>query len=106
MKAWIARDNESVENWETVVFAETATKAKIAAMATQCCENAEYIDIRVNRIKKLDECYRGLPEMDWYNDNDRLAMVREGWRCDETSDECQTCVAKDECGYWEEEEEE
>jgi len=106
MKAWKARDNEALENWETVVFAETASEAKMIAMSTDCCEEAQYIDIRVNRVKKLDECYRGEPEMDWYNDQDRLAMILAGWRCDETSDDCENCIGRDECEHWEEEEEE
>lgn len=102
MKAWKAEDSESVENWTTVVFAETATEAKVKAMATECCEDADYIDIRVTRAKEFDKCYRGLPEMDWYNDQDRLAMILAGWRCDEKSDDCESCVGREECEFWEE----
>ena len=40
MKAWIVR--EKGEFFCAVVFAETRSKAKVAAMSTDACENADY----------------------------------------------------------------
>lgn len=101
MKAWRAYDVESCGSYSTVVFAETASKAKAVAMSSDCFEDALYTDIRVNRLKEMDSHYRGNNEMEWYNDEDRKALVHIGWSCEEPSWECDTCIAKDECRWTE-----
>lgn len=102
VKAYRAYDEESCEPGCTIVFAEDRGKAKVAAMASDCCENAEYIDIRVRREPKADKLYKGAREIDWYDDETRLELVKnQGWKCLETSWECKTCVAKEFCSQWE-----
>ena len=102
MKAWKAYEYDSPTNYMTVVFAETASKARSVAMGTEALEDVPYTDIRVNRLKEMDDHYRGKDEVDWYNDEDRKALVHIGWSCEEPSWLCDTCIAKDECRWQEE----
>jgi len=97
MKAWFVSD--SYCEYSTVVFAETRNKAKVAAMATDCCEDMEYTEVRPLRFKAADTMYRGLIEMDWDNVNDRLFLVDHGWSCVEPDliEECEDCFAHDRC---------
>ena len=45
----------------------------------------------------LDKYYRGKKEMDWYDDADRIAMVKDGkFHCFEDA-ECPNCPAKQYC---------
>jgi hypothetical protein len=82
----------------TIVFAESATKAKAAAQATDCCEDAQYIDIRVQRMPGADKLYKGYSEIDWYDKDTRISLVRDfGWSCLDPSWECDTCPAKPYC---------
>ena len=98
-KAWVDCGDGS-----TVVFAETRNKAKVIALSCDCCEDAPYIDIRVHRMKELDHLYQGKPEMDWYDDETRLLLVRDfGWSCAEPSWECDSCCCKKYCSWHEEE---
>ena len=99
LKAYIVRDEGACEQYSEVVFAENITAAKVLAMSTDACENAEYIDIRVRRCKALDDSYRGHNIMNWYDTLDRLDLVsKANFRCEEPDrDECAECVAKDEC---------
>lgn len=97
MKAWKAEDKRD-GFYSTVVFAETRGQAKSAAKATDCCEDADWTDIRVTRAPELDGEYRGHTEMEWYDDQDRIALIKNGWHCEEVwLDECETCVGRDEC---------
>ena len=70
-------------------------------MHTDTCEDCEFIYIEVRRKPQLDKYYRGLNEMDWYNDKDRIALVKEcGFRCSyETLEyiDCSECPAKQYC---------
>lgn len=103
MKAWRVEDLDSCESYVTVVFAETRSQAKLNALATDTCEDAEYIRIRATRVKELDSAYKGKPEMDWYDPEDRLLMVRElGMYCYEPDYEveCPRCSAREECGQY------
>ena len=95
MKAYNVRDKNSF--YSTVVFAESSNKAKAIAMHTYACEDVPYTDIRTQRMPMLDKYYRGKNEMDWYDDADRIAMVKDGgfW-CFEIS-ECPSCPAKQYC---------
>lgn len=99
LKAYKVTDRR---NWDgtTVVFAETAGKAKALALNTDTCEGLEFTDISARRAPKLDAAYRGRYEMDWWHDEDRIAMVRDaGFACDlsDVSYEelyCEACAAK------------
>ncbi len=72
-------------------------------MATQCCEDAEYIHIRAFREPDADHLYKGKTEIDWYDMETRIELVKNlGWSCFETSFECDTCAAKPYCGHFEE----
>ena len=90
----------------TIVFAETPSQAKQIAWTCDCCENAEYIDIRVRRMPEADKLYKGAAEIDWYDAETRITLVQDfGWSCFEPSFECDTCPAKKYCRwFWEEQE--
>lgn len=82
MKAWKVEDKASYEGYCTVVFAETRGKAHALAMRTGCCDGAEWNDVRVTRLPAMDKMYKpGKREMDWYDDEDRIALVECGWFC-------------------------
>ena len=103
MKAYMAFDEKAVEHCGTIVFAENGREAKKIAMATDACEDAKFIDIRVKRLKEADALYKGKSVIDWYDDETRLALVRDFyWRCFDTSWECENCVAKKYCAWCEE----
>lgn len=102
MKAYKAWDNKSLEAYSTIVFAENAREAKKIAFTCDICENADYIQVRVKRLPEADKLYRGKPEIDWWDKDTRLALVKElSWSCEDTSWECDTCVAKEYCSHWE-----
>lgn len=105
MKAWKVWDENSWEGGSTIVFAETRGKAKAIAVNTDACYGARFIDISVSRLKAADKLYKGDSEIDWYDNDTRLALVRDfDWSCYETSFECDTCVARKYCNKWEDEE--
>ena len=64
MKAWQA--NSEYSEGSVVLFAETAGKAKQIALKTdELCEE-KYVDIRVNRLPKIDRFYKeGKTIVDW-----------------------------------------
>ena len=96
MKAWTVRGIDS--DYATVVFAETVGKAKAIAVGTDACEDYCFKDIRAYRFKEMDKFYRGKMEMDWYNDEDRTALVKAGWYClDPYEWECEACCARELC---------
>lgn len=103
MKAWSVEDMASYEGGCTVVFAETRGKAHDMARSTDCCEDAEWCDIRVTRIPKMDKMWKpGKVEMDWYNAEDRTALVKEcGWFCNheylDRDNDCPECPAVEWC---------
>lgn len=100
MKAWTVQGVDS--DYATVVFAETVGKAKAIAVGTDACEDYGYLDIRAYRFKKMDKYYRGKREMDWYNDEDRTALVKAGWHClDPCEWECKACCARELCEWGE-----
>lgn len=104
MKAYKAWDNGSCENWSTVVFAENAREAKKVAIGTELCEDANFIDVRVQRYPVADKLYSGKDEIDWWDDETRLILVRDmGWQCEEPSYECEGCVAKEYCSWHDDE---
>ena len=105
MKAYRVEERNGVYDFATVVFAETRNKAKAIAVNTDCLEGVEYTDISATRIPALDRFYRGKKEMDWYDDEDKIAMVRYGnFTCSYEFDteDCETCSAKQWCERCEE----
>lgn len=107
MKAYIVRDEASYLDFSTVVFAETAGKARAIAIHTDACEDAEFTDISARRIPALDKYYKdGKTEMDWYDPKDRVALVKEaGFSCSYEVDfpPCYNCPAGKLCDRYEEE---
>lgn len=96
---------ESSMGYSTVIFAETAGKARyIAVKSDTLGEDMEFKDIDVRRIPALDRCYKGRSEMDWFDPEDRLAMVKEAdYVCDKDGfdpDECARCSAQKYCSMW------
>lgn len=105
MKAYKVWDTKSLEFSSTVVFAKNSREAKKLALGTDACEDADYINVRVLRFPEMDSHYRGKTEIDWYDMEDRKALVSLGWMCLETSEECDACPLKMICGQWEGEDE-
>lgn len=106
MKAYIASDRNGDSGYSIVVFAETAGQAKAYARNSETFDSFEFTEMRVNRCKALDGYYRGKREMDWLDDDDRVAMVRyanfecscEVWHTDCEREEC---PAQPWCGRYE-----
>ena len=102
MKAYIVRTDYG--EFSTVVFAENRNKAKAIGMYTDACMDVDYVDIRARRCPALDKYYNNRTEMDWLDDNDRIAMVKEAdFECSGAtfdSDECPTCPAREYCGRY------
>ena len=105
LKAWRIQDEYSYEGGCTVVFAETRGKAHAIAMGTECCEDAEWTDIRVTRLPLMDGKDRGRHEINWDDPEDRIALVRDcGWSCSEEyldrEHDCPNCPAAEWCGSY------
>ena len=104
MKAWIVGLKNDF--YSTVVFAETRGKARSIALDTETCEDADFCDIEVKRYAKADVLYKdGKEEIDWYNDEDRIFLVKEcGWGCGDfiVIEFCEHCPAKEYCGQYNE----
>lgn len=106
MKAYTASDRNGDSGYSIVVFAETAGQAKAYARDSELFDSFEFTEMRVNRCKALDSYYRGNREMDWLNDEDRVAMVRYAnfeCSCEVWHPECETgeCPAQEWCGRYE-----
>ena len=104
MKAYTVEDRYN-PLFSTVVFAETRGKAKVIAQHTDTCEDLDFVDIRAVRRPTLDKFYKGKPEMDWCDEEDRMAMVKyAGYECSYEIDnddlECDSCSAKEWCGRY------
>lgn len=106
MKAWLVKERDG--EYATVVFAETRGKARSLALATDACEDADFCDIEVTRKPHLDKYYTsGKRKMDWYNDSDRIALVKDGgFQCvHECECELEECPAHQWCDRYEVEKE-
>lgn len=105
MKAYKVMDKQGVCDCATIIFAETREKARVIAMHSETFEWYDYLgytDFWVRRIPQLDKYYRGVDEMAWDNEEDRIAMVKDGnFTCSydyDTEDlECKQCPAKQWC---------
>ena len=96
MKAW--KTYEIQDNRGTIVFANTAGEAKVKAIQTETLSDTQFVDIRVRRFKEADCLWNGHDEIDWYDNDTRLKLVRDFlWSCVEPSAECDSCVAKEWC---------
>lgn len=100
MKAWDVSDYGGYSEHSAVIFAETRGKA--IRYALDYCDGTfdsfQWTEMRAVRVPALDEFYRGKPEMDWFDMDDRVTMVRyAGFSCSEetenTIDECKQCPA-------------
>ena len=105
MKAYTVTDKREYM-YSTVVFAETRGKAIALAMHTDACEDCEFTDILARRIPALDKYYRGRNEMDWFDAQDRIAMVRDGnyscsYEVDVELKDCKECPAHECCERYE-----
>lgn len=104
MKAWLIREND-IESCE-VVFAETRGKAKSIALQTDTFSECDFCDLEVYRKPVIDKYYKdGKTRMDWDNQKDRLALVKEcGFSCaDECFGEfCEDCLSKEYCDRYDE----
>lgn len=101
MKAWEVRKKQ--EFCATVVFAKTKGKAKSLALCTDCCEDSNFLNIEVRRAPQMDKYYKdGKVEMDWFNAQDRIALVKDcGFSCEyHAPDECKSCTAKEFCSEY------
>lgn len=89
------------DGYATVVFAKNRGEAKALALQTDCCERCQYTEIRAIRYPAFDDQYRGHWEADWYDPNDRLAMVRDGWHCEYVGDDdCEKCTGRRYCDIY------
>jgi len=103
MKAWLVREKD--EFCAEVVFAETRGKAKYLALHTDCCENADFTDIEVHRMKSADKYYKeGKWHLEWEHPQDRIALVKDcGFVCDRDyleREDCDNCPAKEYCDQY------
>ena len=100
MKAWLVR--EKGEFCAEVVFAETRGKARALALRTDCCEDANFTDIEVTRMRSADKYSgNGKWHLDWDDPKDRIILVKEcGFMCDYDAFDmryCVLCSAKEYC---------
>ena len=101
MKAWFVREKD--EFLSAVVFAETRGKARALARCTDACEDCNFCDIEVRRLPQMDKYYKeGKLEMDWYNPQDRIILVKEcGFQCEEIEyADCEDCSAREFCDIY------
>ena len=72
-------------------------------MRTEACEDVDFCNIEVRRQPQMDKYYfEGKTEMDWFNPDDRIALVKEcGFYCEYVELEwCEKCPAKEYCGHY------
>ena len=101
MKAYVVSDREGYAEYVIVVFAESRGKAMPYALGTdefQTCD-WDFTQLRATRIPSLDKYYRGKWRMEWDDDEDCLAMVKDaGFYCAEDvfdPDFCERCAGKE-----------
>ena len=100
MKAWLVREKD--EFMAAVVFAETRGKAKVLAMSTDACEDVDFVNIEVRRMKEADRYYKeGKTELEWDDPADRFVLVKEcGFTCDYDAfdiGDCEVCSGQEYC---------
>ena len=105
MKAWIVDDPIDAST-AAVVFAETRGQAKVLAQSTDACEDMAFTDIRAVRATELDRFYRGKSETNWFDPDDRIAMVKYGgfhcsYETEVYKEKCEACPAHEWCDRYE-----
>ena len=96
MKAYKAYSGSMPEYGSTIVFAESRGKAKSIVKHLEGFDDLDFTDIRVNRCERADSLYKGDREIDWYDPDSRLVLVRDlGWYC--YYEDCEKCIAKEYC---------
>ena len=113
LKAYSVTDRTECA-FATVVFAESAGKAKAICYQSDNFDDVEWTDLWAKRVPALDDAYRGYKEMDWLDDTDRLRMVRDAdFECSSEVDidreSCKQCPGFQWCGRvedWRDSEEE
>ena len=105
MKAYKISDLKGYCEYSTIVFAESRGKAKAIAITTDSFNDYDYTEISARRVPALDKYYFGREEMDWDNDTDRIALVREaGFSCNPEyweEEDCERCPARQWCDWYE-----
>ena len=100
IKAWNVSDKNG-DGYNYIIYAETRGKA--ASIAKDCCDGAfdnyTFTELRVLREPTLDEHYYGKTVLDWFDDKDRMLMVKyAGFECgyeyDPGPEECASCSGK------------
>ena len=108
MKAYRVYDKECYSDYDIIVFAENRGKAIASALGTEEFPKYDwsFTELRAKRIPALDRAYRGEYRMEWYNDSDRLALIRDaGYYCSEDGfdpNDCERCIGKDYCSRYDE----
>ena len=108
MKAYEVSDKQLYSDYAVIVFAETRGKAISSAIGTDEFPKYEwnFTELRAKRMPELDKAYRGAWRIEWDNDADRLALVRDaGYYCNDDAfdtDECERCAGKEYCSRYEE----
>lgn len=98
MKAWNVTDKNGDVGMSFIVFAETRGKAISQVNHDGAFDWYSYTELRALREPALDRFYNGRGQMDWNDDEDRIAMVRyAGFRCpyeiDVDQERCEECAA-------------
>ena len=106
LKAYMVTDKDWNCGYFLIVFAQSRGKAISEALGMDefpVCDFG-YVDLRANRKPRLDKYYRGRSVMDWFDDDDRVAMVKElDIGCGEDAfdpDDCEVCAAKNICSQY------
>lgn len=102
MKAWMVREKD--EFAATIVFAETAGKARALAGSTDACCNSDWRDIEVIRAPKADSLYKeGKLWLEWNDPHDRLFLTKEyAFSCEFPNEQepCEDCITKNDCSAY------
>lgn len=107
-KAYSVSDSNGNVGFVYIIFAET--RAKAIHYALNNCDGTfdwyQWTEMRALRVPSLDKYYKGKPEMEWDDMDDRVAMVKEaGFYCsyeiDVTLSECEECPAHQWCDRYE-----
>lgn len=108
MKAYKVYDRMGYSLYSVVVFADSYGKAKALALGTDEFPSCDwdYTELSARRVPSLDKYYHGNRQLDWYDDEDKLVLIKEaGYECDEDSfdpDDCEICVGKEYCSRYQE----
>lgn len=106
MKAWFVSDKYGDSGHTICTFSETRGKAIEYARRTEEFFDYEFTEMRALRAKQFDKYYKnGKYEMDWFDDDDRIALVKEGgfscsYEFDLIDNICSMCPAAEWCDRW------